>query len=78
MDWRAMNLTNQDKELIDQQFSELSRSWGPSGIYLKVQAFISDGLEQARARHREDCALKDGWRGCSCGRPVEALLGDVG
>lgn len=64
-----MQLTAQDETLIYNHFAfaELSRSYSPSGIYLKVQAFIEDGgLDDARLKHGEPCELFNGWRTCRC------------
>lgn len=51
-----------DKALIDKhyQFAELSRSYSPSGIYLKVQHYIDNGLFEDRKRHDDECEHRTG------------------
>jgi hypothetical protein len=51
-----------DKALIDKHFAgqEITRSWGPSGIYLKVQRYIDNGLAEDRQRHDAECEHRSG------------------
>jgi hypothetical protein len=51
-----------DKALIDKHFAgqELARSWGPVGIYLKVQHYIDNGLAEDRNRHDAECEHRAG------------------
>lgn len=62
-------LTGLEQQLIDRhfEFAELSRSYSPSGIYARVQAFIDNGLDEALSRHDADCEMSDGFRRwCDC------------
>jgi hypothetical protein len=55
-------MDNLDKALIDKhfQFAELSRSYSPSGIYLKVQHYIDNGLAADREGHDSECEHRSG------------------
>lgn len=64
-----VELSPLDRQLVDKhfEFAELSRSYSPSGIYLRVQHFIDNGLDEARSRHDEVCEMRDGFRRwCNC------------
>lgn len=68
----ADKLSDLECEQIDRHFqsAELSRQWGPSGIYWKVQRYIDTDLQADLERYKQSHRPwhEDYAETCRCGR----------